>query len=148
MVAPNDHYRVGEGADAESTLSPGAYRVVGTDTDRVTLLEVADASGERVHTGRVEHVPRAALDGFERVDSPDPSGAFAVARNRLGGLALTARFAPRRMARRPVQTALGLVLFAADLAGPSVVPDAPESLLTAAGVCGVLLLTAAAIDRP
>ncbi|MFC5971802.1 hypothetical protein ACFPYI_10705 [Halomarina salina] len=150
-IALSDHFRVGASADTghnAGELSPGVYRVVGTDADRVTLLEVADGSGDRVHTGRVERVPRAALDGFERVDSPDSSGLFATARNRLRGFALTLRFAPRRLAGRPVQTLLGVALVAADSLGSSVAPGAPESLLTVAGVCGVLLLTAAAIDRP
>ena len=148
MVAPFDHYRVGESGDSGNTLSPGVYRVVGADADGVTLLEVADASGRRVHTGRVERVSRSALDGLEAVDSPDPSGPFVAAMSRAGGLALTLRVAPRRMARRPAQTALGVVLFAADLVGPTVLPAVPESLLTVAGVCGVFLLTAAALDRP
>ena len=155
-VAPYDHVRVAEGDDAGAgagaagadALSSGVYRVVGADADRVALLEVADASGERVHTGRVERVPRSALDGLDRVDSPDPSGPFAAARTRLEGLALTLRFAPGRVARRPVQTALGVALLAADRFGVSLVPNAPGWLLTAAGVCGVVLLTAAALDRP
>jgi hypothetical protein len=160
MVAPYDHVRVpADGAarsDSErpageatpAALAPGVYRVVGVDESRVTLLEVADASGERVHTGRVERVPRSTLDGIERVDSPDEGGTLAAVGDGAEGLALTLRYAPRRMAGRPFQTLVGLTLVVAEALGPAVFPGLPESVLTVAGVVGVLVLVAAALDRP
>ncbi|MFD1513887.1 hypothetical protein [Halomarina rubra] len=144
MVAPYDHVRVP--ADAE-TLPAGVYRVVGSDADRVTLLAVGDETGARVHTGRVERVPLPTFDQFESAESPDPSGGLTRLRDVLGGLALTARLAPRRMAGRPLQTLVGVVLVVVESLGPATV-GVSESVLTVAGVFGILALTGAALDMP
>ena len=50
----------------------GVYRVVGTDSDAVTLLRVGDESGRRVHTGDVITVPQATFtEGFTPAADPD-----------------------------------------------------------------------------
>lgn len=65
--SPYDHYR-----PTDDTTTPGVYRVVGLPGDDVTLLRVADESGRRVHTGRVERHPRTAFPAsFERASNPD-----------------------------------------------------------------------------
>lgn len=155
MVAPYDHVRVSadeadrsDGETPPAALAPGVYRVVGVDASRVTLLEVADASGERVHTGRVERVARSTIDGIERVNSPDEGGALAAVGDGAAGFVLTLRYAPRRMAGRPFQTLVGLTLVVAEVLGPTVFPAVPGSVLTVAGAVGVVVLVAAALDRP
>jgi hypothetical protein len=68
--SPYDHYRP---VDADYTEA--VYRVVGTGVDEgdgmVRLLEVADADGRRVTTGRLVVVPREDLAGFEPAENPD-----------------------------------------------------------------------------
>jgi hypothetical protein len=147
MVAPNEHYRVAADAGG-SSLAPGVYRVVGVDDERVTLLAVGTPDGDRVHTGRIERVDRAALAAFEPTDSPDPEGVFAALGEQFGGVALTARYAPRRMARRPLQTVVGVVLYAVDAFDLGAAANLPGTVVTLAGVAGVVLLVAAAVGRP
>jgi hypothetical protein len=65
---PYTHYRAGGGAPVER----GVYRVVGTDDERVRLLYVADAEGNRETTGRVVSVERTELlDSFADAANPD-----------------------------------------------------------------------------
>ncbi|WP_254536084.1 hypothetical protein [Halomarina litorea] len=143
MVAPFDHFRADEGAP----VAPGIYRVVGADDERVTLLHVGDTAGGRVHTGRIERVPRTALDRLEAADSPDLTGPRAALAGGLEGLWLTARFAPRRAAKRPLQTVAGLVLYLGGLLGPSVA-TLPDPAFDLAQAAGVLLLAAAVAGLP
>ncbi len=68
---PYDHYR-----PVDADYPEGVYRVVGTagnggGDDTVRLLEVSDADGRRVNTGRVLAVPREDLGGFEPAENPD-----------------------------------------------------------------------------
>lgn len=67
---PYDHY-----SPADADYHDGVYRVVGTGGDggdgELRLLEVADADGRRVTTGRVLTVPREDLAGFEPAENPD-----------------------------------------------------------------------------
>ncbi len=67
---PYDHYR-----PTDADYPDGVYRVVGTDANgtdgEVRLLEVADADGNRVNTGRVVAVPHENLAAFEPADNPD-----------------------------------------------------------------------------
>lgn len=77
--APYDHYR-----PTDDVTDPGVYRVVGRPDGEVTLLRVADAEGNRVHSGRVERHPETAFPAsFERADNPDDRPALTWAR-RLG----------------------------------------------------------------
>jgi hypothetical protein len=68
--SPYDHYR-----PVDADYPDGVYRVVGTggpgEDGEVRLLEVADADGRRVTTGRVLSVPREDLAGFEPAENPD-----------------------------------------------------------------------------
>ncbi|MWG34382.1 hypothetical protein [Halomarina oriensis] len=148
-VAPYDHVRVtgDESGVGDDTLAPATYRVVGIGDEHVTLLEVADTTGQRVHTGRVERVSHAVFDAAKAVDGPDSGGPLARVRSVVEGFALTLRYAPRRIAGRPIQTLLGVVLVVAEALGPATV-GVSESVLTVAGVFGVLALTAAALDMP
>ena len=66
--SPYDHYR-----PVDADYPEGVYRVVGTEAedDNLRLLEVADADGRRVTTGRVVAVPCEDLAGFEPAENPD-----------------------------------------------------------------------------
>lgn len=68
--SPYDHYR-----PVDADYPDAVYRVVGTGADdedgELRLLEVADADGRRVTTGRVVSVPREDLAGFEPAENPD-----------------------------------------------------------------------------
>lgn len=66
--SPYDHYR-----PADADYPEGVYRVVGTGTEDgdIRLLEVADADGRRVATGRVVAVSPENLAGFEPAKNPD-----------------------------------------------------------------------------
>ncbi len=66
-VEPHDHVRTGP----DGPVPEGVYRVVGTGGSGVALLQVADERGRRVHSGRLEHVGREALAGFEAAENPD-----------------------------------------------------------------------------
>lgn len=77
--APYDHVRA-----TNAAIPDGTYRVVGV-TDGVTLLRVADASGNRVHDGRVFRVSRADYAGFPEAANPD--GESVLRRWGLVGLA-------------------------------------------------------------
>jgi len=67
--SPYDHYR-----PVDADYPDGVYRVVGTGGNQegdVRLLEVGDADGRRVTTGRVLSVPREDMAGFEPAENPD-----------------------------------------------------------------------------
>ena len=65
VPAPYDHVRASDAA-----IPDGIYRVVGV-SDGVTLLRVADASGTRVHDGRVFTVSTAEYAAFPEAENPD-----------------------------------------------------------------------------
>jgi hypothetical protein len=65
---PYTHYR----APGDSDVAAGVYRVVGTDEGTVRLLQVTDADGRRVNTGRVVTVDRTVLSAaFADAENPD-----------------------------------------------------------------------------
>jgi hypothetical protein len=144
MVAPYDHVRV----DGRPATPTGVYRVVGVDDDRVTLLQVGDDDGRRVHTGHVERVARSTVESFEPVDAPDATGSLAALSDSLEGLVLTARLAPGRLAARPLQAGAGLLLLLVGWVGPSVLGADPRLAFEAVEVLGVALLAAAAAGLP
>lgn len=77
--APYDHVLA-----TDAAIPDGTYRVVGV-TDGVTLLRVADTSGNRVHDGRVFTVSQAEYAVFPEAANPD--GESVLRRWGLIGLA-------------------------------------------------------------
>lgn len=71
-VSVADHFRATGAADCP----PGVYRVVGVDDGSVALLQVADGSGRRVHTGLLVHRSTDALAAT--FDPADPPGRGLV----------------------------------------------------------------------
>ncbi len=128
-----DHLR-----PADADLPAGAYRVVGTPGDDVTLLRVGDADGRRVHTGEVRRVPRGRLDGFEPAENPDGNRSIAsAAAARLEGFAWEIRVIGQAMRAHPLQGAAVVALLLVGVFGDGRLPG-PEWLFTAAGVAGGL----------
>jgi hypothetical protein len=73
--AVSEQYRPTNGAAED-----GVYRVVGTDDDSVTLLQVGDEDGRRVHTGDVTAVSRATFDEeFTPAADPESGGRLSRA---------------------------------------------------------------------
>jgi len=67
-VSVFDHYR----ATSDVSVPNGVYRVVGVEGTAVTLLQVTDERGRRIHSGTVEHVDREALaERFVSAENPD-----------------------------------------------------------------------------
>ncbi|WP_135533612.1 hypothetical protein [Halostella pelagica] len=69
--SPYDHVRAEDGS-----LPDGIYRVVGVGADDVTLLFVADATGSRVHDGRVFTVSHEQYADLPAAPNPDDDGLF------------------------------------------------------------------------
>ena len=92
-----DHYRLTDGADAGCV-----FRVVGGGGDRVTLLRLTDAEGNREATGDLRHVDRDRLDrAFTPASDPDPrfeKPDYVAGLLLLGGVALAAHPAGDRVA--------------------------------------------------
>ncbi|NHN49153.1 hypothetical protein G9464_16355 [Halostella sp. JP-L12] len=78
--APYDHVWA-----TDAAIPDGTYRVVGVE-DGVTLLRVGDASGKRVHDGRVFTLSRAEYAALPEADNPDEESAL----RRWGLVALAA----------------------------------------------------------
>ncbi|MFB6139881.1 MAG: hypothetical protein ABEJ26_05550 [Halosimplex sp.] len=136
-----DHLRATDGAtvtDADgATVSPGTYRVVGTDPETVTLLRVGDADGHRVNTGVVVAVDRDALAGFEPADNPDgnrPAGEKA--KKAAETLVWNLRAFVAGLRARPLAAVAALALVVVGRQGHRVL-DVPESWLTGVYFLGV-----------
>ncbi|WP_053948873.1 hypothetical protein [Halolamina sediminis] len=91
-----DHYRLTEGADAGA-----AFRVVGVDEKRVTLLRVTDTDGNRAATGDLRHVAHDRLGpAFAPANNPDPrfeTPDYLAGLLLVGGIALAAHPAGDRV---------------------------------------------------
>lgn len=138
-----EHFRV---TDANGDSIPaGVYRVVGTDESdtegRVTLLRVADADGQRRHTGDLRTVPREQVAAFESVPNPDGDRAASdsVAAG-LGDLYWQLRSFVEQLAANPLATVVALAVTLVGLFGDPVVP-LPGTLLGVVGVAGALGLS-------
>lgn len=128
-----DHLR-----PVDADLPAGAYRVVGTPGDDVTLLRVGDAEGRRVHTGDVRRAPRDRLDGFEPAENPDRNRSVAAATvSRLEGFVWEGRMIGQAMRARPLQGAVVVTLVLVGVFGEGYLPG-PGWLFTAMGVAGGL----------
>jgi hypothetical protein len=111
--APYDHVR-GDG----DALAEGTYRVVGVDSEAVTLLRVADSAGRRVNSGELAAVSRAAYASLEPAGNPDEAGLLTT-----WGL-----------------VAFGVVLFAAAAVEPlTAATGLSETALSAAGAAVVVV---------
>lgn len=134
-VAVYDHLRSTDPEDDDAV-----YRVVGTGTERVTLLRVSDGDGRRAHTGEVFTVPTDALDTFERAENPDDARPLAAS---LTGVVEGAYWSIRTvlgtLAANPGKTLAALALFVVGRFGGGVVPlsDGVLALLAFVGLLGL-----------
>jgi hypothetical protein len=124
-------------------LEAGVYRVVGTTETTVTLLEVGDGGGERVHTGRVVTVDRDGLSALEPAPNPDDDRSLrARFDGGLEGLRLSAWQFWRSLAARPLPSAAAFGLFAAGEVGSRVLTgyDLVFGVLILVGGLGLVYL--------
>ncbi len=139
--AVGSHLRA-HGTDAAAPLEAGVYRVVGTREATVTLLEVGDGDGERVHTGRVVTVDRDDLAGLEPAPNPDDDSLRARFDGGVEGFRLSARQFWRSLAARPLPSAAAFSLFAAGEVGSRVLTgyDLVSGVLILVGGLGLVYL--------
>lgn len=126
-----DHYR-----PTEADVPRGVYRVVGTDGASVTLLRVADADGDRVHTGEVLAVDRETVATFAPAENPDDSQSLWRALASQPELAYwSVRAFVRQLVARPVAAAVAVALLLAGTYGERLLslPDVAASGLFVAG---------------
>lgn len=140
MTSPSvsDHLRT---ADADHPA--GVYRVVGTDTDSVTLLRVGDSDGTRIVTGDIVTVARGQLDGFEPAEKPAEGRSLPARLRGMGEhLYWSLRTFVGQLARHPVPATVALVIAAVGVLGEGIVPlpDAALSVLTVVGGLGLALV--------
>ena len=140
---PGDHYR----ANGDGPVPTGTYRVVGQDTEGVTLLHVGDGEGERRHTGRIESVERARLDDLETAEAPEPTPLDGLT-GILEAFWFSARAVPGNLRDRPGQFLLGAALLVAAAVGPAFVPGVSAGVLTVANLLGAVLVGTAAAGLP
>jgi len=140
---PGDHYR----ANGDGPVPTGTYRVVGRDSEGVTLLHVGDGEGERRHTGRIESVERAHLGDLETAEKPEPSPIDGLT-DILEAFWFSARAVPGNLRDRPGQSLLGAALLVAAAFGPAFVPGLPGGVLAVANLLGAVLVGAAAAGLP
>jgi len=128
-----DHLRPTDGE-----APAGIYRVVGTDSETVTLLRVGGPDGHRINTGQVHRVDRDVLEGFAPAENPDG--------NRSGEAALTGAAEVlywsvhafgRQLVRQPLLTTAALALVVVGSVGEPFV-NAPEALFDVLVVVGAL----------
>lgn len=113
------------------------YRVVGTHSNNVTLLRVADGDGRRAHTGEIITVSADALDSFEPAENPDGNSSVSrKLRSLAKSLYWSLRSALAALADRPLLTALGLGLYVAGRFAGGRIPlsDLPLSVIALTGV--------------
>jgi len=143
-MAPDiyDHLRSTDPEDDD-----GVYRVVGTRSNTVTLLRVADGDDRRVHTGEVITVPTDALDAFEAAENPDRNRSLV---GRVRSLAESAfwslRSAVVSLVDKPLRTAAGLFLYLGGRFGGEGVA-LPESILSMIALVGLFVLVGVATGR-
>lgn len=121
--------------DSGAPVQPGVYRVVGTG-ESVTLLQVGDADGRRVHTGHVVSVDRDDLAAFERADNPDGSRPITGMFDDLGW---QLRAFARGLRARPLVSLVAGVGFLAGTVAENRLPG-PEFVATALVFGGAIVL--------
>ena len=107
----------------DSDHPDGVYRVVGTTDETVTLLQVADADGQRVHSGYTIAVPTATYESLPAAANPDEQGLIAASlRSVPTGTYWTRRAAGRRYAEQPLLTAILVAIPVIVAVGEGVLP--------------------------
>ena len=107
----------------DSDHPDGVYRVVGTTDETVTLLQVADADGQRVHSGDTIAMPTAAYESLPAATNPDERGSIAATlRSVPTDTYWTRRAVGRRYAEQPLLTAILVAIPAIVAVGEGVLP--------------------------
>lgn len=108
MSSPDvyDHF---EARDAE--IPDGIYRVVGRDEDGVTLLQVGDIDGRRVHTGEVVIVSIEMFDDLSPARNPDGNRSLGdILTSKFERWYWSVRVFVQQLVRNPLPTSLAVLL--------------------------------------
>lgn len=144
MAAPSayDHVR-----PTDSSFPQGVYRVVGTESESVTLLLVGDDDGRRINTGRVVTVNVAEFERFEPAENPDGNRRAAAA---LVSVPKTVYWSLRafvqQLGAHPFWALLAFGLLLLGNVGDRFV-DLPDPLATVLVAVGAVLLAVAGSGR-
>lgn len=100
----------------------GRYRVVGTD-GHLALLQVGDADGRRVHTGRVVRLPAAAVADRPAAQPPTCNrSAISLASGGHDHAYWSVRAFVGELAARPRAAGAGVTLVLAGTVGDAILP--------------------------
>ena len=125
---------------SDTDYRDGIYRVVGTDEERVTLLQVGDTDGQRVNTGKIITVSHGDLGDFESAENPDgnrPVGA-AVG-SQLEMVYWSLRIFVQQLAAHPLISLLAIAVILVGNFGEGTVPlpDLAYGVLIIIGAFGL-----------
>ena len=144
MVSPTiyDHYSA-----SDTDYPDGIYRVVGTDEERVTLLQVGDTDGQRVNTGKIITVSHGDLGDFESAENPDGNPPVGAAvRSQLEMIYWSLRVFVQQLATNPLLSLLAILVILIGNFGEGIVP-LPDAACGVLIIIGVLVLTYAGSGR-
>ena len=137
MVSPTiyDHYSA-----SDTDYPEGIYRVVGTGEESVTLLQVGDADGQRVNTGKTITVSYGDLSNFESAENPDGNRSVGAAvRSQLEMIYWSLRVFVQQLATNPLLSLLAILVILIGNFGERIVPlpDIGYGILIIIGALGL-----------
>jgi hypothetical protein len=125
---------------SDTDYRDGIYRVVGTGEERVILLRVGDADGQRVNTGKIITVSYGDLSNFESAENPDGNRSVGAAvRSQLEMIYWSLRAFVQQLAANPLLSLLAIAVILIGNFGEEIVPlpDAAYGVLIIIGVLGL-----------
>ena len=125
---------------SDTDYRDGIYRVVGTDEERVTLLQVGDADDQRVNTGKTITVSYDDLSDFESAENPDGNRPVGAAvRSQLEMVYWSLRIFVQQLAAHPLISLLAIAVILVGNFGEGTVPlpDLAYGVLIIIGAFGL-----------
>lgn len=125
---------------SDTDYRDGIYRVVGTDEERVTLLQVGDTDGQRVNTGKIITVSHGDLGDFESAENPDGNRPVGAAvRSQLEMVYWSLRIFVQQLAAHPLISLLAIAVILVGNFGEGTVPlpDLAYGVLIIIGALGL-----------
>ena len=140
-----DHLR-----PSETDVPDGIYRVVGVTEETVTLLQVGDADGRRVHTGELIGVTPDDLDGFTSAKNPDGNRPLGdLVRSNVEMVYWSIRVFLVQLTTHPVPAAVAILVLLAGTLGEGVftLPDRIRGVLILVGSLGLAYVGSGRLSR-
>jgi hypothetical protein len=125
---------------SDTDYRDGIYRVVGTGEERVILLRVGDADGQRVNTGKIITVSYGDLSNFESAENPDGNRSVGAAvRSQLEMIYWSLRVFLQELTQHPLLSLLAIVAILVGNFGEGTVPlpDLAYGVLIIVGALGL-----------